>query len=262
MENIDEVKQAEAHLHRAEAALEHAQRDEQAAQAAEQTAMHDIEQAVEELGAAEHHPREIHFTVDGEECETTKRELTPNEIIREFGKKDPATNYLVEIKGDHKISFQGKGDEKIKMHDCMNFQIVSTGPTPVSDLTGPAAFIEGLRGIGYEAQAFSDKPDHVLFNYRVETGSRFGQTVRLGFIVPQDFPNIPPGGPHVSPHIQAIHPSNDKPHPAGGVHQSPDFQRLAGGDWQYWSRPFQEWGQRKRTVTTYMGHIWRLWETQ
>ena len=119
---------------------------------AEQTAMHDIEEAVEELREAEHHPREIHFTVDGEEYETTKRELTPNEIIREFGKKDPATNYLVEIKGDHKISFQGKGDEKIKMHDCMNFQIVSTGPTPVSDSCGPDAFIEGLRRLGYEAQ--------------------------------------------------------------------------------------------------------------
>ena len=76
--------------------------------------MHDIEQAVEELREAEHHPREIHFTVDGEEYETTKRELTPNEIISEFGKKDPATNYLVEIKGNHKISFQGKGDEEIQ----------------------------------------------------------------------------------------------------------------------------------------------------
>src|SRR6185437_11791314 len=142
MENTEEVKQAEAHLHRAEAALDKAQRDEREAQATEQRALHDIEQAVEELREADNHPREIHFTVDGEEYETTKRELTPNEIIREFGKKDPASNYLVEIKGHHKISFQGKGDEKIKMHDGMHFQIVSTGPTPVSDLTGPAAFIE------------------------------------------------------------------------------------------------------------------------
>ncbi len=262
MENIEEVKQAEAHLQRAEAALENAQRDEQAAQAAEQTAMHDIQEAVEELRETEHHQREIHFMVDGEEYETSKRELTPNEIIREFGKKDPATNYLVEIKGDHKISFQGKGDVEIKMHNCMSFQIVSTGPTPVSDACGPAAFIEGLRQLGYEAQTLPDRPDHVFFNYPVEIGSRAGQTVRLGLVVPQDFPNIPPGGPHVSPHIQPIHPGNDKSHPAGGVHQSPEFQRLAGGDWQYWSRPFQEWGQRKRTVTTYMAHLWRLWETQ
>ena len=73
MENIEEIKQAEAHLHRAEAALQNAQRDERAAEAAEQTAMHDIEQAVEELHEAEHHPRDIHFTVDGEEYATTKR---------------------------------------------------------------------------------------------------------------------------------------------------------------------------------------------
>src|ERR1700722_15485144 len=169
MENIDEIKQAEAHLQKAEATLRNAERDEQ-------VALHEVEEAVEELREAEHHHREIRFTVDGEDYETTKHELTPNEIIREFGKKDPATNYLVEIKGDRKISFQGKGDEEIKMYDCMNFQIVSTGPTPVSDLTGSAAFIEGLRGLGYEAQALSGMADHVLFNYPVETGSRSGQT--------------------------------------------------------------------------------------
>ena len=66
MENIEEIKQAEAHLQQAEAALQkRAERDEQ-------TAMHDVEEAVEELREAEHHHREIHFTVDGEEYETTK----------------------------------------------------------------------------------------------------------------------------------------------------------------------------------------------
>src|SRR6266478_4280451 len=78
----------------------------------------------------------------------------------------------------------------------------ATGPTPVSDACGPDAFIEGLRQLGYEAQTLPDRPDHVFFNYPVEIGSRAGQTVRLGLVVPQDFPNIPPGGPHVSPHIQ------------------------------------------------------------
>jgi hypothetical protein len=252
---------AEAFKH-AEAALETAQRDERVAHAAEQVALHEIEEAVEEVREAERHEREIHFLVDGEEYETRKRELTPNEIIREFGKKDPATNYLVEIKGDHKVSFHGKGDEEIKMHNGMSFQIVSTGPTPVSDTCGTAAFIEGLRGLGYEVQSLPGHPDHIFFNYPVEVGSRAGQPVRLGLVVPHDFPNIPPGGPHVSPHVLPIHPGNDKPHPAGGVHQSPEFQRLAGGEWQYWSRPCQDWGQRKRTVIAYMAHIWRLWETQ
>jgi len=74
---------------------------------------------------------EIHFTVDGEPLETRDRELTPNEILRKFG-KDPATQYLVQIKGHERISYQGKGDEPIKMHNEMRFQVISTGPTPVS----------------------------------------------------------------------------------------------------------------------------------
>lgn len=75
----------------------------------------------------------IRFTVDGEPCETERREMTPDEIIREFGGKDPAANYLVQIEGNHKTSYQGRGSEPIKLHNNMNFQIISTGPTPVSE---------------------------------------------------------------------------------------------------------------------------------
>lgn len=220
------------------------------------------QETTQEPRKTKHHEQEIHFIVDGEEYETTKGKLTPNEIIREFGKRDPSTNYLLEINGNHKVSFQGKGDEEIKMHDGMSFQIVSIGPTPVSDCNGLTGFVEGLRTLGYEPQILADHPDHIFFNYPVEIGRCTGQTVRLGFVVPRDFPNTPPGGPHVSPHIQAIHPMNDKPHPGGGVHPSPTFQQGVGGEWQYWSRPCQDWGQRKRTVPTYMAHVWRLWETQ
>jgi hypothetical protein len=78
------------------------------------------------------HHHEIHFFVDGEPHETDKRDLTPNEIIKDFGEKDPATHYLVRIEGHHRISYEGKGNEPIKLHDGERFQIVSTGPTPVS----------------------------------------------------------------------------------------------------------------------------------
>jgi len=78
------------------------------------------------------HIHEIHFSVDGERYETRERELTPNEIIRRFAQKDPATHYLVQIEGHRRISYEGKGDEPIKMHDGMRFQVISTGPTPVS----------------------------------------------------------------------------------------------------------------------------------
>lgn len=80
-------------------------------------------------GMGHHH--EIHFFVDGEPAETEKQELTPNEIIEEFGHKDPATHYLVQI-GPPRVSYQGKGNDPIKLHDRERFQIISTGPTPVS----------------------------------------------------------------------------------------------------------------------------------
>jgi hypothetical protein len=253
----DDLQAAEALLRRAEADLT-------AAQAAEHSAEHEVEEAVREIREAEHHDREIHFTLDGEKYETCLREATPNQSIVDFGKQDPATNYLVEIQGTHKISYQGKGDVEIKLRDCMNFQIISTGPKPVSACTGVVAFAEGLRALGYEPVTLRGLPDHVVFNYLVEIGRFVGNSVRLGFIVPPDFPNIPPAGPHVSPHIQPVHPANDKPHPIGGVHQtqSAAFQREASGEWQYWSRPFVKWGESKKTVTAYMAHIWRLWETQ
>jgi hypothetical protein len=79
-----------------------------------------------------HHHHEIHFFLDGEPHETHRQELTPNEIIKEFGHRDTATHYLVRIEGHRHISYQGKGDEPIKLHDGERFQMVSTGPTPVS----------------------------------------------------------------------------------------------------------------------------------
>ncbi len=80
-----------------------------------------------------HHPHEvIHFFVDGEPFETHEREWTPNAIIRRFGEKDPATHYLVRIEGHHRHSYEGKGEQPIEIHNDERFQIVSTGPTPVS----------------------------------------------------------------------------------------------------------------------------------
>jgi hypothetical protein len=260
MENNTEVKNAEEHLKRAEAKLETALADECGAPAAEQAALREIEEAAHDVRKAEHH-HEIHFNLDGEEHETSHHKLTANQIISEFGKQDLATNYLVEIQGTHKVSYQGKGDEEIKLRDGLCFQIISTGPKPVSACTGTAVFAKGLQALGYEPKSLPGLPDHIFFNYLVEIGLFVGRTVRLGFVVPQDFPNIPPGGPHVSPYIQPIHTGGDKPHPFGGVHPSP-FQKEAGGEWQYWSRPYVNWGEGKKTVSAYMAHIWRLWETQ
>ena len=72
----------------------------------------------------------IKYTVDGKSQETTEDELTPNQILQNAG-IDPATNYLVEIIGREKKSFQGD-NSPIHMHENMKFISVSTSPTPVS----------------------------------------------------------------------------------------------------------------------------------
>jgi Tfp pilus assembly protein PilX len=123
----NELERAEAHLRSAEAELHQAEQEEVAA-------VQKIEAAVEEIKAAEERC-EIHFTVDGEPHETDQRELAPDEIIRKFGERDPSKNYLVQIVGGQKESYQGKGEIPIKMHDGMRVQILCIGPMTVSDGT-------------------------------------------------------------------------------------------------------------------------------
>lgn len=252
-----DIDQAEDHLKKAEVDLE-------TAKAAEEAAEHEIEEALQEMKEAAHH-HEIHFTVDGEPEETENRQMAPDEIIREYGGKDPTLNYLVQIQGHHTISYRDKGGEPIKLHNGMKFQIISLGPTPVSDnpiRTGIEVFTQGLRALGYNPVALPKKPDHVVIDYEIQSGRFAGKKVRLGFIVPADFPMTPPSGPHVSPHIHPI--KTDGEHPTGAVHQAQaqPFVVGAGGQWQYWSRPFPDWAQSKKSVAVYMSHIWRLWDSQ
>jgi hypothetical protein len=251
-----EPKEAEAHLAEAGAEVKHGLRDMNEVERELATARADLEKARQ-------HPHIIHFTVDGEPFTTEQREWTPNAIIKYFGDRDPATNYLVRIKGRDKESFQGKGEIPIEIHDHDDFQTISTGPTPVSDgaaRSGVAAFVAGLHALGHKPTILPGKPDHVMIDYTVATGTHAGKQVRHGFVVPPDFPLAPPPGPHVSPRIHAF--KDGGAHPTGGVIKSPDFEAAAGGEWQYWSRPFKDWGQVKKTVACYMSHVWRLWDSQ
>jgi hypothetical protein len=126
-------------------------------------------------------------------------------------------------------------------------------------LTGTEAFVAGLTQLGYRPEVIAGHPDHVVIDYEVESGRYFGARIRLGFIVPPDFPVTPPSGLHVSPHIHAL--KSDGQHPSGAVHASP-FSQYTAEAWQYWSRPCPGWGAGKRTVAAYLSHIWRLWDSQ
>lgn len=71
------------------------------------------------------------YTVDDEPQTTAEHTLTPTQILRQAG-IDPDTHYLVLIQGNHQVSYQGKPEEAIHMHQHMKFVSVFTGPTTVS----------------------------------------------------------------------------------------------------------------------------------
>jgi len=119
-------------------------------------------------------------------------------------------------------------------------------------------FVQQLKDMGYTVEELGG--NRIAFLYEIQVGKFFGQTIRLGFEVGEDFPLTPPGGPHLSPRLLPIN-RNNGPHPAYGVHESPNF----GGDWEYWSRPYPSppgWGGTDKKVRTYMAHIANLFATQ
>jgi Prokaryotic E2 family E len=252
---LHEVAEAKAEVSAAENEMEKAIRDER-------SAGQSLEKAEAELEAARHHEI-IHFEVDGEPHETKQRVWTPNAIIKDFGEQDPATNYLVRLGGHEPHSYRDKGTIPIDIHDCERFQIIPVGPAPVSDGTkrsGIEVFIAGLKDLAFEPVPLKGISDRIFFDYEVPTGKYAGRQFRLGLIVPQDFPLSAPAGIHVSPRIHANR--GGQVHPADGIQDSPDFQKGAGGEWHYWSRPCNEWGKTKKTVAAYMNHVFRLWDTQ
>jgi hypothetical protein len=76
-------------------------------------------------------PKKVTIILDEEELIVPDADTTPNSILQLAG-LDTATHYLVEIKGRKQISYQGKGDEPIKVKDGETFVSLSTGPTPTS----------------------------------------------------------------------------------------------------------------------------------
>jgi len=222
-------------------------------------AVHRLTQAEEELERR----RPIHIWVDGEEYEPKHREMTPDQIIREFGGGiSVATSYLKEI-APLEISFQGNGNVPIELRNGEKFMILSLGPAPVSDAgvprVGAQAFVAGLVALGFAPQQIEKSPDRVFFDYEVPAGSRVGAKVRIGIMIPPDFPMTPPSGVFVSPRILPIS-GGGGVHPTGGVHAWNHFDSV-GGEWEYWSRPFSQWNLSRRTVAAYMAHVFKLWAT-
>jgi len=73
----------------------------------------------------------FNYTVDDEPQATTAHVLTPVQIL-DAAKVDPASHYLVQLEGQHQVSYQDKPNDEIHIREHMKFISISTGPTPVS----------------------------------------------------------------------------------------------------------------------------------
>lgn len=114
---------------------------------------------------------------------------------------------------------------------------------------GREEFERQLKLLGYSP--CGEYPDgQTAFEYEVPAGRFKGQKIKIGFIIPPDFPRNPPGGPNVSPPLLPFNP---------GGNRHPDKTAVSpfGNDWQYWSRPFPGWRGRE-DVDTYLAYIDRL----
>lgn len=78
-----------------------------------------------------HEEHEVHYSVNGESQETTERKLTPMQILQKAG-VNPAENYLVEIRGRERISYQNDPNSLIEIYDNEKFVTEYTGAVPVS----------------------------------------------------------------------------------------------------------------------------------
>lgn len=113
-------------------------------------------------------------------------------------------------------------------------------------------FIDQLKTLGHQVEDRGNS--RIVFPYTIPLGKFLGKEIQLGLVIHDDWVLNPPSGPHLSPHLLPLHPANDLPHPAGGVHPSGDF----GDAWQYWSRPYHDWPTSDRTAKAYMAFIRKL----
>ena len=113
-------------------------------------------------------------------------------------------------------------------------------------------FINQLKELGYEPIEIQNM---VSLEYEIPVGKFTGKKVWIALQIGNDFPANPPPGPHFKPHLLPITGGGGS-HPTGAIHGS-----SLGEEWQYWSRPFKEWGKTDRTVKTYLAYIRLLLDT-
>lgn len=114
-------------------------------------------------------------------------------------------------------------------------------------------FIKQLQDLNYTVA--QPATDFLSIEYEIPAGRFTGQKVQMALQVHDSFPMNPPPGPHFKPLLLPTS-GGGGAHPYGAIHASP-----LGTEWQYWSRPFNEWNRSDKTVKTYLAHIRNLFAT-
>lgn len=120
--------------------------------------------------------------------------------------------------------------------------------------SGHEEFERQMKEIGIEPYP-GQSVDRVVFDYVISAGKFAGKQIKIGLVIPIDFPRNPPGGPHICPKLLPTNPSApDHPNRAADS----DF----GTDWQYLSRPYYsgKWKGREG-VNDYFAYIDHLFAT-
>ncbi|HVR87948.1 MAG TPA: hypothetical protein VHG53_00195 [Candidatus Limnocylindria bacterium] len=87
------------------------------------------ERGANESGIAQDR-EEVEYTVDGVEQETTKRRMTPREILTKAG-LNPAERYLIQLHGKDQEPYKDTMDTPIDVREDAKFITASLGPTGV-----------------------------------------------------------------------------------------------------------------------------------
>lgn len=115
-----------------------------------------------------------------------------------------------------------------------------------------------LAELGYESTLHSVKDvipgKYVVFKYTIPHGKFRNIEIEVALHAPQ-FPLVPPSGPYINPHLLPITGGGGK-HPYGAIHK----RDIPTKDFQYWSRPFNEWNSSEKSMKAYLGFLRTLFD--
>jgi hypothetical protein len=109
-----------------------------------------------------------------------------------------------------------------------------------------------LEVLGYVPEIIDNR--FVTFKMPILHGRFKGRAIDIALESP-NFPINPPSGPFIKPHLMPIT-GGGGAHPTGGIHA----MNKPTSEWQYWSRPFNNWNSSEKTASEYLAFLRTLFD--